>query len=149
MDATSSLVISDVTPCSGLNLNNLLVIPTQNVNSVPCQLCFCLHNTRLVGSAAKRVEITNFIKDHDVDVQFITETWLQKPGDEAKCMDLAPQGYKVYSFPCSHCSTVTQCGGITLIIKDCPNHHCSNKSTFLFLHTSFDLSHLSMEIQQQ
>lgn len=82
MDATSSLVISDVTPCSGLNLNNLLVIPTQNVNSVPCQLCFCLHNTRLVGSAA----------NHDVDVKFITETWLQKPGDVAKCMDLASQG---------------------------------------------------------
>ena len=69
MDATSSLVISDVTPCSGLNLNNLLVIPTQNVNSVPCQLCFCLHNTRLVGSAA----------NHDVDVKFITEIGFRSP----------------------------------------------------------------------
>ena len=30
---------------------------------------------------------------------FVTETWLSSSGDEARCIDLAPCGYDVKSFP--------------------------------------------------
>ena len=63
--------------------------------------CFSLFlfNARSVGTSRKKTEICNFITDNDVDIMFLTETWLRPSGDEAKCADLAPPGYSVHSFP--------------------------------------------------
>ncbi|WP_419626199.1 hypothetical protein, partial [Thiolapillus sp.] len=47
-----------------------------------------------VGQAEKRTAISDFILDNDVDIFCVTESWLNPSGDEAKCADLAPPGYK-------------------------------------------------------
>ena len=45
--------------------------------------------------ACKRCEISTFIEDNDVDLFFVTETWLSAQGDEAKTAELAPSGFDV------------------------------------------------------
>ena len=47
----------------------------------------------------KRCEISTFMNDNDVDLFFVTETWLCAQGDEAKTVELAPSGFDVKSFP--------------------------------------------------
>ena len=47
----------------------------------------------------KRTAIVDFIADHDVDIMIVSETWLRESGDESKCADLRPPGYKLYNFP--------------------------------------------------
>ena len=49
--------------------------------------------------ACMRCEISTFIKDNGVDLFFVTETWLSAQGDEAKTVELAPNGFDVKSFP--------------------------------------------------
>ncbi|XP_076441126.1 uncharacterized protein LOC143280376 [Babylonia areolata] len=58
-----------------------------------------LFNTQSVGSKSKRTQIVDFIKDENMDILFLTETWLKTSGDESKCADLVPPGYKLRSFP--------------------------------------------------
>ena len=55
-------------------------------------------NPRSVGQAEKRTAINDFILDNAVDIFCVTESWYPG-GDEAKCADLAPPGYKTLSFP--------------------------------------------------
>ena len=58
-----------------------------------------LSNAQSVRQPENRVSICDFTCDVDVDIHIITETWLNSSGDEAKCIDLAPCGYDVKSFP--------------------------------------------------
>lgn len=82
--------LADVTltdPPNGCNPSNLIVLRLQKSD---CQLCLCVFNAQSVGPRAKRSAICDFVRDHDVDVCLITETWLRRCGDEAKCRDLTP-----------------------------------------------------------
>ena len=47
----------------------------------------------------KRCKISTSIKDNGVDLSFVTETWLNAQGDEAKSVEFAPRGFDVKSFP--------------------------------------------------
>ena len=58
-----------------------------------------LFNAQSVGSSEKRAEISTFVSDNGIDMLFITETWLNPRGDEAKIADLAPSGYSARSSP--------------------------------------------------
>ena len=49
--------------------------------------------------ACARCEISTFIKDNDVDLYFVNETWLSAQGDEAYTIELASSGFDVKSFP--------------------------------------------------
>ena len=51
-----------------------------------------LFNARSAGTAQKRTEICNFVQDQNIDIVFLTETWLTAKGDEAKCADMCPAG---------------------------------------------------------
>ena len=58
-----------------------------------------LFNAQSVCQPEKRISICDFICDADVDILFLTETWLNLSGDEAKCIDLASCGYDIKPFP--------------------------------------------------
>ena len=47
----------------------------------------------------KTTDIEHFVMDEQLDVLFITETWLRCQRDEAKCIDRTPPGYSMRSFP--------------------------------------------------
>ena len=45
--------------------------------------------------ALNRCEISTFIEGNSVDLFFVTETWFNAQGDEAKTFELAPSGFDV------------------------------------------------------
>ena len=72
-----------------------------------------LFNAQAFGSSEKRAENTTFVTDTRIDLFFITETWLNPRGDEAKIAELAPSGYSARSFP-----RRSRGGGIAVIFRD-------------------------------
>ena len=64
--------------------------------------------------ASKRCEISTFIKDNDVDLFLVNETWLRAQGDEAKTVELAPSGFDVKSF---QRQSRSRGGGIATVCK--------------------------------
>ena len=66
----------------------------------------CFYNAQSVGRGEKRSEIELFVRDESIDVLMLTEIWLRRQGDEAKCADMALAAYTIRSFPRS-----TQGGG--------------------------------------
>jgi hypothetical protein len=94
--------------------------------------------------AKKRTAIQEFIVDNDVDIMQLTETWLRESGDEAKCADITPSGYKMYSFPRHTSERVKRGGGIAFIVRDCLVQKCSFNATFPFPHESFEVVHMTL-----
>ena len=92
--------------------------------------CFNAHS---VGAAKHRTEIANFIVNRNVDILFITESWLRESGDEAKLCDLSPAGCSVRSFP-----RLSRGGGIAVLAKK-NTFNCLTFSTIL----DFDHYHLN------
>ena len=94
--------------------------------------------------ACKRCEISTFIKDNDVDLFFVTETWLSAQGDEAKTVELAPSGFDVKSFPRQSRS---RGGGIAIVYKSTIGSNITIKTNFNFTHTSFEAVQASITLQ--
>ena len=100
-------------------------------------LQIAVFNAHSVQSKTRRASIVDFIIDEHIDIMFITESWLNTTGDEAKLKDLTPTGYKITSVP-----RETKGGGLIAIFRD---HLCVNLSTsFSFNHTSFELLQLTL-----
>ena len=133
----------------GSNLTNLITVPLQDSATLPNQLCLCVFNARSVGTFSKRSAICDFVRDHDVDVLLLTETWLRQSGDEAKCADLTPPGYRLFSFPRAHSTTIKRGGGLAFLIKNSLAEHCVTTTDFPFSHASFELAQLTLTAQQQ
>ena len=74
-------ILCNLTPMpprpQGSNLTNLITVPLQDSATLPNQLCLCVFNARSVGTSSKRSAICDFVRDHDVDVLLLTETWLR------------------------------------------------------------------------
>ena len=87
-----------------VNFNNLITVPLlPSDQQNKCKsLIIAQFDPRSVGQAEKRTTINDFILDNDVDIVCFTESWLNPSGDEAKCADLAPPGYKISPFPVPH-----------------------------------------------
>ena len=51
----------------------------------------------LVSISTKKngTDIKHFVVDEQIDILFITETWLRCQGDEAKCVDMMSLGYSM------------------------------------------------------
>ena len=131
------------------NPKNLIVVPLQRAD-LPNQLCVCQFNARsVVANARKRTAITDFMADHDVDIMFLTETWLRESGDESKCADLTPPGYKLFSLPRQLGPTASSGGGILVIIKECLMSNCTITTSFPFTHTSFEVLELSLTLHNE
>ena len=94
--------------------------------------------------ACKRCEISTFIKDNDVDLFFVTETWLSAQGDEAKTVELAPSGFDVKSFPRQSRS---RGGGIATAYKSTLGSNITFKTNFDLTHTSFEVVQASNTLQ--
>ena len=93
--------------------------------------------------AAKRCEISTFIKDNGVDLFFLTETWLSAQGDEAKAVELASSGFDVRSFPRQSRS---RGGGIATVYKSTLGSNITFKTNFDFTHTSFEVVQASITL---
>ena len=80
----------------GRNLLNLLNV---NTNQRQTFLRICCFNAQSVGTSEKRTNVEHFVVTEQIDILFITETWLRCQGDEAKRVDMTPPGYSMKSFP--------------------------------------------------
>ena len=98
---------------STVNFDNLITVPTQTASPHKSnELTMALFNAHSVKNPEKRTEIATFLTEFDVEVLFLTETWLGMRGDEAKCTDLTPPGYCMKSFPHS-----SRGGGLAVIFR--------------------------------
>ena len=101
-----------------------------------------LFNAQSVGSSEKRADISTFVTDTRIDLLFITETWLNPRGDEAKIAELAPSGYSARSFP-----RRSRGGGLAVIFRDTLSTNLTFKTKFDFDHSSFELIQVSVTLQ--
>ena len=113
--------------------NLICINPSQNDKG----LTVSVFNAQSVGPKEKHTEIVEFMKDECVDILFLTETWMKTHGDESKCVDLTPPGYKLRSFP-----RATRGGGLAVIYRD--HFPVTVSTTFPFTHTSFELVQLQL-----
>ena len=126
-----------------VNFNNLISIPLAPPCSSDPMLLIAHFNPCSVGLSRKRSAINDFIYENNVDIFCVTESWLLPVGDEAKCVDLAPPGYRTLSFP--RCS---RGGGIAFVVRESLVPHLTTTSSFPFQHSSFELAHLSINLRQ-
>ena len=75
------------------------ICPISLIRNEATNLTVSLFNAQSVCQPEKHVSICNFIYDADVDILFLTETWLNSSDDDARCIDLAPCGYMLSHFP--------------------------------------------------
>ena len=101
---------------AGPDFNHLISIPLSlRPKPTPADtLRVGLFNARAVNDPLKRAEISTFFSDNQVNVLFLTESWLSQQVDEAKCSDLAPVGYSVCSFPAHPVVVTLQSCTVTL-----------------------------------
>jgi exonuclease III len=106
-------------------------------------------NAQSVGPAIKRTAINDFVLDNDIDMLLLTETWLRSSGDEAKCTDLTPTGYKLHSVPRPPRTTgqFARGGGVAFLFKDSFTPLSTVKIDFPFQHSTFELAQLSLNLQ--
>ena len=97
-----------------------------------------LFNARSVNGPSTRAEISTFISDNQVDILFLTESWLRQQGDEAKCSDLAPVGYSLCCFP-----RPSRGGGIAVVYSDTLAKCLISTSLFPGHHPSFEAAPIS------
>ena len=89
--------------------------------------------------ACKRCEISTFIKDNCIDL-----TWLSAQGDEAKTVEIAPNGFDVKTFPRQSRS---RGGGIATVCKSTLGSNITFKTNFDFAHRSFEVVQASITLQ--
>ena len=129
---------------SSVNFNNLITIALQTKPALANDISIALFNARSVNSPEKRTEINTFITDENIQVMFLTETWLRARGDDARCSDLTPAGYSVRSFP-----RPSRGGGLAVIFHDRYSSRISFTTPFPFDHSSFELARVSLAMTQQ
>ena len=106
-----------------------------------------LFNARsILGSSteSKRIEICEFIQDNDLDVMFITETWLRETACDTQLQQLAPAGYDARSFPRS----AQDGGGIAVVFRKSLSAHISFNKAFAFQHPTFEAVQMTLAIHQ-
>ena len=99
-----------------------------------------------------RTEITNYIAEEDIDIFFITETWLKLRGNEPICADLTPSDYLMKSFLRSATRKLEKRGGgggVAIIFKDKFAPNITFRSTFDFNHESFELAQMSLTSRKE
>ena len=81
----------------------------------------------------KTDSVSDYVIEHDFDVVFITETWLNQRGHESKCKQLTPPGFTLRSFP-----RRSRGGGIAVIYKDILHPLLSFRQSSPFATRSFE-----------
>ena len=94
-----------------LQTQNKKVLKIKRYVSKPEALSVCLINLRSCNN--KTTLMKQFIKDLDLDICAITESWL-KEGELVSKVTLKPDGYEILSSPCP----LRPGGGIVIIHKE-------------------------------
>ena len=94
----------------GVNIENLKVPPRSN-NSIHCNFHVCLWNAHSVRN--KTTHITECVHERDIDIMFITETWLNAQ-DDVVIGECTPPGYAFINAPRN---ASTRGGGIGVLYK--------------------------------
>ena len=144
---------SDI-PCSAVSCNSLPLSSTSSFSDSPNRLnetvssplrstshsvCLsnklkiCLLNCRSVCKDDKASVIADFILSEQVDIAFLTETWLNEVGHEPIEKCLTPSGYKLKSFP-----RPSRGGGIAILYKLSLRPLLSFSQSLPFSHPSFE-----------
>ena len=118
------------------NLSRITFSSTsQNINILPRgYLHIATYNAQSLGPDDKRTEVAEFIRDSDLDIVFIQETWFKPKGDEGKVDSLAPLGYSVKSWPRDH-----RGGGTAVVFRNTLEKYLAFISDFKFDHKTFEL----------
>ena len=128
-----------------VNVANLVnIYPLSVIRNEARHLTMSLFNAQSVCQPEKRVSICDFICDANVDILFLTETWLNSSGDEARCIDLAPCGYDVRSFP-----RLTRGGGLAIVARKTIFQSLKFTSSFTFDHSSFELVMVTLSLSHR
>ena len=129
---------------SVIKTNLISICPLSAIVKGAKNLTLSLFNAQSVRQPEKRVSICDFICDADVDILFLTETWLSSSGDEARCIDLAPCGYDVKSFP-----RLTRGGGLAVVARKAIFQSLKFTSSFTFDHSSFELVMVTLSLSNR
>ena len=126
----------------------LLHIPLSS-SSAENTLLVCLFNARSVGTSRSRSDIYTFIKDNNVDIMLLTETWLRPADDEAKIADLARPGYSVFDQFSDFLEHSDNLPGKTLLMGDFNFHfeNVENKNSRK-LHDIIDMFNLTQSVSE-
>ena len=127
------------------NADNLISIKKTNFNFSANQLNklkISSFNAQSLGPCCqdKRILVNEFIRDNDIDIMFIQETWFNPTGDEGLCSELAPPNYIALSFP-----RPNHGGGLAVVFKKSLEKKISIKTDFQFAHQSFEVFHLYLK----
>ena len=96
-----------------VNFTNLIQVDTRNVYTKPSDSLLVGHlNTRSCRN--KTFELNDLITEENVDIMFITETWLREKGDEPLMKQIEPENYTFKSFPRKD----RDGGGVAAVIRD-------------------------------
>ncbi len=91
-----------------------VVTPLKHFNSqnqVKIKLKAALWNAQ--SARNKTLQISDTIVEDDLDILFLTETWLKQTGDESTILDMLPNGYKIYHIP----RPSGKGGGVAMIVR--------------------------------
>ena len=93
--------------------------------------------------SCERCEILTYIKDKDIDLFFLTKTWLSAHGNEGKTYELAPSGFRLMSFPrpSSH-----RGDDMATIYKSISEYNITLKKNFDFTHTMWKVIQASTNL---
>ena len=136
---TADIFFSDLQPVrrhvTSSNLTRVTSVSNQNNNNLTRgNLRVASFNAQSLGPEDKRIAVTEFVKDWDIDILFVQETWLNPKGDESKIASLATSGFMVKSFPRDN-----RGGGIAIIFRDSLSKYLGFKTSFDFQHKTFEL----------
>ena len=128
------------------NHSNLISIKTNKVHQTAKKIKIASFNAQSLGRTCeqKRILLKEFIKDKDIDIMFIQETWFNTTGDEGLCADLAPPNYTATSFPRS-----SHGGGLAIIYRNSLKRNIAIKQDLGFSHKSFEVVQLNLNINNQ
>ena len=108
--------------------------PSHHSSKTPNKaLSVCLLNSQSVNPVGKADLISDYIVQQNLDIMFITETWLLLV-DDPKCKELTPVGYLFASFP----RPAGVGGGIAVIYKLHLHPVSSLSDTLPYPHTTFE-----------
>ena len=100
-----------------------------------------MFSAQSVGPREKCTEIVEFIRDEDVDMTFLTETWMKTQCDEAKYADLSSPGYTFKSF-----LRANRGGGLAVVMRE--GLPVTVSASFPFAHASFELVQVPLTVPQ-
>ncbi len=67
------------------------------------------------SAIGKKLSIKDYVLEHDLDVLYIAETWLNEKGDEVQLVDMTPIGHRFKQTPRN---AKNRDGGIAVIYKN-------------------------------